>query len=181
MKQTKDQVASKYARALLEVSKEKKELELINSEIDILHSVIENNPNLIPALSANTLSKQEKETIFTSLKESFSSLMQDFLNLLADYKRLNILSIVVDDFKSLYNEEMKIIDAHAITTYSLDDSQINSLKESLKKRYNAAEINISNDIDQTIMGGVILKVGNEIIDGSVKNKLANIKKILLQK
>lgn len=181
MKQNRVQVARKYAKALFEVANEKSELATIFLEMTALSTVISENEKLVSALSGKNLSTQDKKDLLETLKKPFSATMQDFLSLLSDYNRLDTLPIIISDFIQLYDENQGIIEVEVTSTYKLADDQLSAMKNSLKKRYKANDVNITNKIDDEIMGGVILRVGNEIIDGSVKKKLFNIKKLLLQK
>lgn len=181
MKQNRIQVARKYARALFEVADEKNIMSVIFDEVTALRTIFSDNEKLVIALSGKNLIKEEKNNLLEILKKPFSNTMQDFLSLLSDYNRLDTLPIIIEDFIQLYDEDQRIIEAEVTSTYQLSQDQLSAMKNSLKKRYNASDVKISNVINKEIMGGVILRVGNEIIDGSVKQKLNNIKKLLLQK
>ncbi|MGR3742041.1 ATP synthase F1 subunit delta [Companilactobacillus sp. DQM5] len=181
MKQSRSQVAFKYTKALYEVAEENDELETIISEIEALDIVFKENTNLVKALSKNSISLSERIGLLDTLKSQLSSIMQDFLSLLSDYNRLDTLPIIIDDFIKLHDEKMGIIEATVITTYDLKDSQLEAFKKSLQKRFNAKEVRIENKIDDSIMGGAVVRVGDQIIDGSIQRKLADVKRLLLEK
>lgn len=181
MKQSREQVAYKYAKALFEVANEKNELEMIFQEIEALKTVCSENEQLVTALSSKKLSTLDRKDLLEVLKKSFSNTTQDFLSLLSDYNRLDTLPIIIDDFINLYDGQNGILEATVTTTYALEDDQLNALKESLKKRFDAEDINIENKLDESIMGGAVIRVGDQIIDGSIQQKLSNIKKLLLEK
>lgn len=181
MKQSRNQVAFKYAKALFEVANEKNEMTTVFQEIQALQTVCSENERLVGALSSKSLSTKSRLELLEVLKKPFSNTVQDFLSLLSDYNRLDTLPIITEDFIKLYDEENGILEATVTTTYKLEADQLNALKESLKKRFGANEINIKNNTDETIMGGAVIRVGDQIIDGSIQQKLSNIKKLLLEK
>ncbi|GKQ42884.1 ATP synthase subunit delta [Companilactobacillus sp. RD055328] len=181
MKQSRNQAAYKYAKALFEVANERKELATIFQEIKALQVICSENERLTLALSSRTISKKDRFELLDTLKKPFSDTTQNFLSLLSDYNRLAILPIIIDSFIALYDEQNGILEATVTTTYPLETDQLNALKDSLKKRFDSNEINIKNDINSSIMGGAVIRVGDQIIDGSIQRKLSDIKKILLEK
>ncbi|MDO1604996.1 ATP synthase F1 subunit delta [Lactobacillus sp. YT155] len=181
MKQSKSQVAYKYAKALYEVADEKNELTVITEEIKALDAIFKDNPSLVIALAGNNLPMKDRKELLSILKKQFSQTMQDFLSLLSDYSRLDTVPIITEDYIKFYDEKQGIAEANVTTTYKLKEDQLEALKQSLKKRFKVNEIEVENTIDESIIGGAIIRVGDQIIDGSVQQKLVNIKKLLLEK
>ncbi len=101
------------------------------------------------------------------------------VKLLQVNNRLNILSIVVDEFVSQYNEVNGIVDVQATTAVALDDGRLDKLASVFASKTGAKQVNIENVVDESILGGVILQSQSTLIDGSLQTKIAKMKAQLL--
>ena len=104
--------------------------------------------------------------------------MLNLLKLLVDKKRINELNNVVDCYVELANEERDIAVANVSTVKPLTKEQVTNLKAMLTERLAKKDVKIHNQIDQKIIGGVKIQVGNRILDGTVQTKLARMKRQL---
>ena len=85
---------------------------------------------------------------------------------------------IIEKFSGLYNSAHGIVDAEVVTSRKLGSEQISRLEIFIKEKYAAKEIIISNVVDESIKGGIIVKVGDDIIDGSVSGQLKRLRNIL---
>ncbi len=126
--------------------------------------------------------KQYSQTLYEATKEKSQSeidkIVVNFVNILAQEGQLKSQQLIVEKFKEIYNQENKIIQAQVITCEKLDFSLQQYLKKYLSKKYKAQEVVINNKIDRNIQGGVILKIKDECLDGSIKRQLEELKKSL---
>lgn len=104
--------------------------------------------------------------------------IKNFLSLLADYHRLFVLPEINALFIALCHEDEKVLDAEFITPIVASDDTLKLLAQRLEQRFNR-KINLTQRIDITLIGGGILRMGDQVIDGSLKNKLNNLSKHLL--
>lgn len=180
MAQSKIQIADRYSKALFEVASEQDKLKSVFKEVSVINQSFKENPSFTAAFASAQLSKKDKTALVDSFKAKLSDLLQDFVSLVNDYNRMEYFELILEDFIARYNSSAGIVNATVTTTIKLDKKRTDDLKESLRQRFNLKEVNISNVIDESIMGGVIVSLNDQIIDGSVKQKLANIKRLLLE-
>jgi len=179
MKLSKEQVGKRYSKALYEVAEEQKSIEEMLEDLKSLKQVYEENPGLSFALAGRSISRTEKLKILDTLKSQFGELMQDFLGLVFDNNRMDCIIEIADAFIVKYDEVNGIVEATVTTTIDLDDAQVKNLESVIKKRFSVNKVNLTKIVDSTIIGGVIIRVGDQVVDGSVVKRFNDIKKTLL--
>jgi len=179
MKLSKEQVGKRYSKALYEVAEEQKSIEEMLEDLKSLKQVYEENPDLSFALAGRSISRTEKLKILDTLKSQFGELMQDFLGLVFDNNRMDCIIEMADAFIKRYDEAEGIVEATVTTTIDLDDAQVSNLETVIKKRFSVNKVNLTKIVDSTIIGGVIIRVGDQVVDGSVVKRFNDIKKTLL--
>jgi len=179
MKLSKEQVGKRYSKALYEVAEEQKSIEEILEDLKSLKQVYEENPSLSFALAGRSISRTEKLKILDTLKNQFGELMQDFLSLVFDNNRMDCIIEIADAFIKKYDEVNGIVEATVTTTVDLDEAQASNLESVIKKRFSVNKVNLTKIVDSTIIGGVIIRVGDQVVDGSVVKRFNDIKKTLL--
>ncbi|AUI70943.1 ATP synthase F1 subunit delta [Companilactobacillus alimentarius] len=179
MKLSNKQVGKRYSKALFEVAEEQNSVEEMLEDLKALKQVYEENPGLGFALAGRSISRTEKLKILDTLKEKFSTLMQDFLGLVFDNNRMDCIIDIADAYIRKYDEVHGIVEASVTTAIKIDDSQASNLKSVIKKRFSVNEVNLTKIVDSNIIGGVIIRVGDQIVDGSVIKRFNDIKNSLL--
>ena len=104
---------------------------------------------------------------------NLSADQQNFVRVLVDNERLQVLPEIRDLFVALKNEHEGVLEAEIASAFPLDDATLASLKSDLEARFKA-NLNIQVHIDPALIGGVRIAVGDEVIDASVRGKLANM-------
>lgn len=179
MKLSKYQVGKRYSKALYEVAEEQNSIEEMLEDLKSLKQVYEENPSMSFALAGRSISRTEKLKIMDTLKSQFGELMQDFLGLIFDNNRMDCVPEIADAFIAKYDEVNGIVEATVTTTIDLDENQSKSLEDVVKKRFSVNKVNLTKIVDPSIIGGVIIRVGDQVVDGSVVKRFNDIKKTLL--
>lgn len=121
-----------------------------------------------PKLSADQLVK-----LVLDVAGTLSADQQNFVRVLVDNERLQVLPEIRDLFVALKNEHEGVLEADIASAFPLDDATLASLKSDLEARFKA-KLNVQVQLDPTLIGGVRIAVGDEVIDASVRGKLANM-------
>ena len=116
-----------------------------------------------------TENKSEKE---------ISGIVVRFVEALDKNGQLKESGKIIEKFSELYNAKHGIVEAEIITRYKIQDTRYKQIEDFLKAKYKAKEVVIKNVVDENIKGGIIIKIGDEILDGSVANQLKKLKKEL---
>ena len=174
------EVAKVYASALLEIAHEKNAVAKIEEELAFISELLKNDQDLMRYLSAPGITKESKKQFIEKVfGRELSELMVTFLKVLIDNGRqqdIIDINIAFGELIDIVNNRQKI---KLITSIKLDSEIINRIKMSLEDRFNN-NIVVEEVVDPSILGGIIVKVDDLIIDASLKNDLLKLREKLLQ-
>ena len=175
-----DVIANRYAEALFQLSEEENITKEIYNELHDVVEVIKNNKELDNVLKSPLVAKNEKTQLIEALfNNKINNDLKNFLKILVEKGRISSLKSIKLTFKELLNDKHNIIEGTVISAIALTEKQVKELEEKLSKKYNK-NVTLENEVDQSILGGVLVRLGNTQIDGSVKTRLNNIKDQLTQ-
>jgi len=173
-------VGKVYAEALLEISSEKKNSELIEEELQAVVKALCNDAEVWEFLSSPKISKEQKiKVVENSFKSVFSETVNSLLFLLLKNDRIYFIEEIANQFK-LGSDLLKgRIRAYVESATKLTDSELAEIQSTLSQKYKG-ECIIENIIKPELIGGLVIRFNDNLIDGSMKSQLQNIKKNLLQ-
>ena len=175
-----DIIANRYAEALFQLSEEENITKEIYNELHSVLDIVKNNKDLDNVLKSPLVAKAEKvQLIETLFNNKINNNLKNFLKILVEKGRINSLKTIETTFKQLLNDKHNIIEGTVISAVPMEEKQIKELEEKLSKKYNK-NVTLENKVDESILGGVLVRLGNTQIDGSVKTRLDNIKDQLAQ-
>jgi F-type H+-transporting ATPase subunit delta len=173
-------VASRYANALFEVGVSEGTTAALNDELKVIVDLFNGNEDFLKILKAPLISKEEKKALVEKIYKDKASLeMMNFLKVLIDKDRIGIIDEIFTEFKVLINEKNNILEAVAITAVPMSEKDLNNLKQKLSET-KGKNITLKNEVDTSVIGGVLVKMGNEEIDGTIKTRLEKLKDQLSQ-
>lgn len=173
-------VSMTYANSIFEVAEELGDVEKFQTELSFIQKNMEDNQEFYSFLITPKISKaKRKETIEKIYSDKISNEILNFLKILVDKGRINAFSTIVESFNLLVDEKNNMKRVTVETVVPLDAGQKEKLTEKLEK-LTGGNIVIEEKINTDIIGGVILRIGNEIIDQSIKTKLTAIEKNISQ-
>lgn len=112
--------------------------------------------------------------------QEIDKLILNFVKTLAGSNQLRLENNIIEKFSEIYNQENNIIEAEVTSCEKLSSQLADKLVHFIKKKYSAEEVVIHNKIDASIGGGIIIRIGDEIIDASVKRQITELKTILVK-
>lgn len=175
-----DIIANRYAEALFQLTEEENITREIYSELTDVIKLIKTNKDLDNVLKSPLISKSEKvQLIETLFNKKINNNLKNFLKILVEKGRISSLKEIGLTFKQLLNDKDNIIEGTVISAIALTDEKVKELEEKLSKKYNK-NVTLENKVDEAILGGVLVRLGNTQIDGSIKTRLDNIKDQLSQ-
>lgn len=170
----------RYALALYEVAEEKGKVKEYLKELDEVTKLIMNNEAFLSIIKHPHLSTSRKKEMFSDIfKGKISDDILSFLMILLEKNRLLEISGQLEEMNKIYLERNNTLSAHVKTVVPLDNDQKNELIKKLEQKYNK-KILLNEEIDKDIIGGVYVRVGNDVIDGTIKSKFEEIKKITVK-
>lgn len=163
-------LARPYAKAAFEVANQAGDLAGWSAKLQTVASVVASE-NVAALLSRPSLSaEQQSAAVIEICGDEIDQQVGRFIAILAENKRLSLIPEIVALFEVLKADQEKRIDVEVISAYALDGEAENKLKEALKKRLQR-EISLSSRVDQSLLGGLILRTDDMIIDGSLRGRL----------
>lgn len=167
-------VAKRYAKALIELSKD--DLESVLSNLEIIKTIIFENPNFAAFFSHPVIPVQDKkDTIESALRGKISDTVLNFVGTLLDENRF----LIFDSIYELFKKEFDIIknrqSVKIISAVELEENEKKRLEEKLSKKLQK-EVILSYKTDEDILGGLVIKLDDKVIDLSLKTRFAALKK-----
>jgi len=171
--------ARRYATALLELAKERDELESILEDMEFIYNTLEDSRELVVFLKSPIIKFDDKISV---LDELFSSEIQEatklFMKLLAKKERVNLLDQISEAFIEKYKQLAGIITIEVYVAHELSEEQQNELHKTLEeKTQKTVELNITQD--ESLKGGMAIRIDDTVIDGTVKHKLEELEESFL--
>ncbi|WP_087973629.1 F0F1 ATP synthase subunit delta [Oceanobacillus rekensis] len=169
-------VAKRYADALFQLGKEKNIQEQFIKEFRIVREVFNNNQQLITFLKHPKVNDEKKEQLIAEVFKDLHKHVVNTIKLLARRHRIAAIPSIIDHYIQLVNDAKGIADATVYTVRKLSEVEKGRLQVSFAKRMGKAAINLVNVVDPSIVGGIKIRVGNTIYDGTISGKLNRISK-----
>jgi|SRR5690625_4782185 len=169
-------VAKRYAEALFQLAEEKDMLDQFVEEFRLVQDVLKDNEQLFTFLTHPQINNGQKKQL---IKEVFQNLQKDVVNtiqLLVEKQRMEYALSIIDHFIQLVNDAKGIAEATVYSVRKLTDKEKGALEENFSKRFNKKAIKFKNIVDPSIIGGLRIRVGNTIYDGSISAKLNRIER-----
>jgi len=171
--------AVSYARALLDLANEQQQAAPIGDELRDLKSLIDSDRDVRLFLSSPAIGTAERrQALEHAFKGKVSPLMWNFLGVLNNKNRLGLLDQIADAYSDLLDEQLGKVEVDVTVAHRLDDDQLATVQrrvsEALKK-----DAVVRKDVDDAIIGGMVLRVGEKLIDASVRYQLKAMRDRLL--
>lgn len=165
-------LAGRYATALFALANENKAIDTVEASLASLHKSMGESDDLNALISSPVLSRADagKAIAGISKKMKLDDLTTNVLGVLAANRRLDQIPAVIRAFNSLAASHRGEITAEVTSAHPLDDAQIDALKAQLKKRV-GSDVSVSTSVDPSILGGLVVKIGSQMIDNSIKTRL----------
>lgn len=167
-------VAKRYADALFQLGSESSQLDKFVDELTVVKQVFQENSDLQAFLMHPRVTNDKKKQF---LEEVFKGVSKDVVNtlkLLVERHRTTIISDIIDQFIEHVNNAGGIAQGTVYSVRKLSDAEQEELENSFAKRLNKNTIKLVNVVDPSIVGGVKIRMGNTIYDGTISGKLRRI-------
>ncbi len=168
-----------YAQALLELAESRDLLTQTAEDVAGINHVIAENPTFAHYVGDPSVSQSERDQLIDRVfGDRTSTLLVSYLKLLNSKHRLNDFPGIAAAFKTLLDKRSGNVDVEVIVAHPLEPQMLDEVRQQLGAKM-GKNVNVSQHIDESLIGGVILKIGDSLIDGSVKNQLETLKKRLV--
>ena len=172
-------IAKRYARAFFEIAREDNQLEKYHDELKNFASLLEENKDLKEFLSNPILDRADKKAVIEALLQriSVSGITVNFLKLLIDKQRMGIFSGIVSCYREFMDNALGKVRVNVKTAFPLSAELTKNLQKGLEG-LTGKQVEMAVGEDASLIGGIVVRVGGKLYDGSVKTQLDNIRNLL---
>jgi F-type H+-transporting ATPase subunit delta len=172
-------VSRRYAKALLLIGQEDGQAEQYNEELTAVVGLFDTQDGFELALTNPLYNKNDRKKVLQAVLAAtdLSVIMKSFLVLLFDKGRIGFLREIASYYKDLADELKGVVKASVISATELSSEAIEKIKEALSKKAGKTIV-LNVEQDPSLIGGVVTKIGDLVLDGSVKTQLINMRETL---
>ncbi|MGH2851850.1 MAG: ATP synthase F1 subunit delta [Solirubrobacteraceae bacterium] len=170
-----EEIAAVYARALLEVALEHGRLDELREQLGQLADAIDAHHDLQVFFFSPYFSPQEKQDGLARMIDGADPLLSNFLGVLIEKHRMPVIFRIRRELDRLWEEEHKMLAVSVTSAIELDSKTVAHIGERIGEQ-TGRQIELTSVVDPDILGGLVLRVGNAILDASVRNRLELLRK-----
>lgn len=175
-----DVTVNQWANALFQLANEEKKVKEYNEQAVILIDLFAKNPKFLQIINSYSINFEEKEKIVKDTFKDFFPYFTNFFLLLAKKRYFNYINVILKEFRKQCNAHFGIQFGVVYSVVALTLEQMKSLEEKINKVIKTNKVELVNKIDESLIGGIKIKVKNDVFDSSIKGKLQKLRTNLLK-
>ncbi|MFD1344153.1 F0F1 ATP synthase subunit delta [Litorisediminicola beolgyonensis] len=169
-------IAERYAAAVFEIAREDNSLDALEANLDDLSAAFEQSDDLRDLVYSPIYSREAQRAGITAVAEKMglSDTLRKTLGLMAEKRRLFVVPAMIAQLRDRIAAEKGIVFADVTSAVELSDEQRQKLSETLKAQV-GKDVKIKSTVDESLIGGLVVKVGSKMIDTSIRSKLNSLR------
>ena len=174
-----DELAEVYARSLFEVARDHGKLDELREQVGQFADALHENRQLAVFFFSPYFSTTEKQDMLGRVLVGAEEAFLNFLGLLIEKHRMPVIFRIRQEYKRLWDEENKTLPVQITSAIELDSATTESLGKTIGERA-GRKVTLSARVDPDILGGIVVRVGNSILDASIRNRLEQLRRHVAQ-
>ena len=174
-----EEIAEVYARALFEAANDAGSLDRVHDELGQFADALDEDRNLQTFLFSPYFSSEEKKEGIGRIVSDADERTVNFLELLAERHRMPAIFRVRRDFDALWAEENKLLPVSVTSAVELDDALVSDIGKRIEEQA-GRRVELSSGVDPDLLGGLVVRVGNMVLDASLRNRLEQLRKQVIK-
>ena len=174
-----EEIAQVYARALFEVAQEQDKLDLVREQLGQFADALNENGDLRVFFFSPYFSTEEKKDGLHRALDGADAVIVNFLESLLERHRMPVIFRIRDAYERLWDQENQTLPVEVTSAVDLDDATVKSIGERIGQQ-TGQRVELTSKVDPAILGGIVLRVGNSILDASIKHRLDQLRKHVAQ-
>lgn len=172
-------IAGRYAQAVFDLVQDEGGLDRLSTEIDSLRAALEVSADLRTLIGSPLYSREEQESAVVAVAErmGLSQILTNTLRLMSQNRRLFTLPHLLDRLQGLIADARGEVTADVVSAAPLSDDQQRRLTETLAQK-SGKTVKLNTRVDEGLIGGMIVKLGSQMIDSSIRSKLASLQNVM---
>jgi F-type H+-transporting ATPase subunit delta len=174
-----EEIAQVYARALFEVAQEQDKLDLVREQLGAFADALNENGDLRVFFFSPYFSTEEKKDGLHRTLEGADQAIVNFLETLLERHRMPVIFRIRAEYGRLWDAENQLLPVEVTSAVDLDEATVKSIGERIGQQ-TGQRVELTSTVDPSILGGIVLRVGNSILDASIKHRLDQLRKHVAQ-
>lgn len=174
-----EEIAQVYARSLFEVATERKKLDLVREQLNLFADTLRGNRDLEIFFFSPYFSTEEKKAGLAKAVKGADPMLMNFIEALIERHRMPAVFRIQARYQELWDQANKLLPVQVTSAVPLDEATVRSVGQRIGEQ-TGNKIELSSTVDPEILGGIVLRVGNFILDASLRNRLNQLRKQVAQ-
>ncbi|MFZ1153840.1 MAG: ATP synthase F1 subunit delta [Solirubrobacteraceae bacterium] len=169
-----EELAQVYARSLFEVAREQDKLDLLREQLGQFADAVKDNRELELFFFSPYFSTKEKQGALEKVLDGADERLLSFLSLLIENHRMPVIFRIRREYDRLWERENRLLPVVLTSAVELDEQTTKSLSERIGER-TGRTVTLTTRVEPDILGGIVVQVGNSILDASIRNRLEQLR------
>ena len=170
-----EEIAQVYARALFEVADDQDKADEVREQLGQFADALDEDRGLSTFFFSPYFSTEEKKDGLNKVLDGVEPIFLNFLELLLEKHRMPVLHRIRRDYEELWREANKLLPVQVTTAIELDEDIVKSLGDRISEQ-TGQKVDLTASVQPDIIGGLVLRVGNSILDASIRNRLEQLRR-----
>jgi ATP synthase F1 delta subunit len=170
-----EEIAKVYARSLFEVASDQGKIDEIREQLTQFTEALDQDRSLTTFFFSPYFSTEEKVDGLHKAVDGAEPIFLNFLELLLEKHRMPVIHRIRRDYDDLWREENKLLSVHVTSAVELDEQIVRSLGDRIAQQTDR-KIDLTATVQPDILGGIVLRVGNSVLDASIRHRLEQLRR-----
>jgi F-type H+-transporting ATPase subunit delta len=170
-----EEIAQVYARSLFEVAKEQDSLDAVREQLNEFAKAMDENRELQVFFFSPYFSTEEKKDGLKKTVDGAEPIFMNFLEALVERHRMPAIFRIRARYEELWDEENQLLPVQVTSAIELDESIVKNIGDRIGQQ-TGRKVELSSKVDPDILGGIVLRVGNSVLDASIRNRLNQLRR-----
>ncbi|HYF28270.1 MAG TPA: ATP synthase F1 subunit delta [Baekduia sp.] len=170
-----EEIAQVYARSLFQVAQEQGKLDAVRDQLAQVSEALDRHRELSVFFFSPYFSTEEKKDGLRRAVEDGDPVVVNFLELLVEKHRMPAIHRIRRAFDKLWEQENKLLPVQITSAIELDEATVRSIGDRIGQQ-TGRRVELTTTVDESVLGGLVLQVGNQILDASIRNRLDNLRR-----
>jgi F-type H+-transporting ATPase subunit delta len=170
-----EEIARVYARSLFEVAKEQGKLDVVREQVGQFADALNANRELSIFFFSPYFNTAEKKDGLGRVLEGADPVVENFLAVLIENHRMPAIFRLRREFEVLWEQENQLLPVTITSAVALDEATVKSIGDAIG-RQTGQRVELTSQVDPDVLGGLVVRVGNSILDASIRNRLENLRR-----
>ncbi len=170
-----EEIASVYARSLFEVARDHDRLDVVREQLGQVADALEREQQLQVFFFSPYFSTEEKKEGLGRVLDGADDVVRNFLELLIEKHRMPAIHRIRRAYESLWEEANRLLPVEVTSAIELDPETVEQIGDAIRER-TGRRVQLESNVDPDILGGIVVRVGDRILDASIANRLESLRK-----